>query len=50
MQLVDEYKKCLEDPVYFIEHYCLVNGQPIKLKNCQKKHLKYLHTIRSRYD
>lgn len=26
----EEYKKCLEDPIYFVEKYCSI--EPIKLK------------------
>ena len=33
--MTEEYKKCLEDPVYFIEKYCLVDNKPIKLKDYQ---------------
>lgn len=40
--LIDEYKKCLEDPVYFIENYCTVNGKSIKLKDYQKAFIKYI--------
>lgn len=46
MQLVDEYKKCLEDPIYFIEHYCLINGNPIKLNNSQKKFIKWINQLK----
>lgn len=35
-----EYKKCLEDPIYFLEKY-LIN--PIKLKDYQKAFIKYLY-------
>lgn len=41
-KLLKNYKKCLEDPVYFIEHYCLINGNPIKLKDYQKAFIKYV--------
>ena len=29
--MTEEYKKCLKDPIYFIENYCLINNS-IKLK------------------
>lgn len=41
--MIDEYKKCLEDPIYFIEKYCLVNGNPIRLKDYQKTFIKYIN-------
>lgn len=41
--MIDEYKKCLEDPIYFIEKYCLINGNPIKLKDYQKTFIKYVN-------
>ena len=40
--LIEEYKKCLEDPIYFIEKYCLLNGKHIKLKDYQKKFIKWI--------
>ena len=36
----EEYIKCIEDPIYFIEHYILVNNEHIVLKDYQKKLLK----------
>ena len=30
------------DTITFIEQYCLVNGKPIKLKDYQKKFIKWL--------
>ena len=39
--MIDEYKKCLEDPIYFIENYCTINGKSIKLKDYQKIFIKY---------
>lgn len=34
-------KKCIEDPIYFIEHYCLVNGNLIK-----KKFIKWINQLK----
>jgi len=39
--MIKKYKKCLEDPIYFIEKYCLINNRPIKLKDYQKIFMKY---------
>jgi hypothetical protein len=39
----EEYKKCLKDSIYFIENYCLINGNPIKLKDYQKSFIKYVN-------
>lgn len=37
----EEYKRCLEDPIYFVEKYCSI--EPIKLKDYQKAFIKYLY-------
>ena len=34
-----EYRKCIDDPVYFIEHYCVITNKgnkQIKLNDVQK--------------
>ena len=35
-----EYRKCIDDPVYFIEHYCIILSnkinKQIKLNDVQK--------------
>ena len=31
------------DSIYFIENYCLVNGQHIKLNNVQKNFINWLN-------
>lgn len=31
-----EYDKCIHDPIYFIEHYVIVNGKHLKLTSFQK--------------
>jgi hypothetical protein len=46
-----EYKKCSEDPVYFIDNYCYIvtldHGiQPFKLYDCQKEKIKLIHDNR----
>lgn len=46
-----EYKKCLDDPVYFIDNYCYIvtldHGiQPFKLYECQKKKINLIHENR----
>jgi hypothetical protein len=48
---VEEYLKCAEDPVYFIESYCKIvtldHGlQPFKLYDCQKNKVKIIHENR----
>ena len=45
-KLLKNYKKCLEDQVYFIENYCLIDGNPIKLNDYQKAFIR----IRNNYD
>lgn len=37
-----ERNKCIRDPVYFIEHYVIVNGKHITLTQFQKSLLKKL--------
>lgn len=43
--MTEEYKKCLEDPIYFIENYCLANNKPIKLKDYQKARIKHFYKL-----
>jgi len=48
---VEEYLKCANDPVYFIETYCKIvtldHGlQPFKLYDCQKNKVKIIHENR----
>lgn len=45
--MIEEYKKCLKNPIYFIEKYCSINGNPIKLNDYQKAFIKY---FKERYD
>ena len=40
MEYSAEYKKCIHDPIYFIEHYVIVNGKHITLTQSQKALLK----------
>ena len=35
------------DTITFIEQYCLVNGKHIKLKDYQKKFLKWITQLKS---
>ena len=42
MEYSAEYKKCIHDPIYFIEHYVIVNGKRITLTQSQKSLLKKL--------
>ena len=42
---IQEYYKCSQDPVYFIDNYCMIvtldHGiQPFKLYDCQKTKIK----------
>lgn len=37
MEYSAEYKKCIHDPIYFMEHYVIVNGKHITLTSYQKK-------------
>jgi hypothetical protein len=48
---IQEYYKCSEDPVYFIDNYCMIvtldHGiQPFKLYDCQKTKIKLIHDNR----
>lgn len=39
MEYSAEYKKCIRDPIYFIEHYVIVNGKHIThTETTYKKH------------
>jgi len=44
---ISEYMKCKEDPIYFIENYCMIvtldqGLQPFKLYDCQKKKVDFI--------
>jgi hypothetical protein len=46
-----EYKKCSEDPIYFVDNYCYIvtldHGiQQFKLYDCQKKKIDVIHNNR----
>ena len=48
---IEEYIKCADDPIYFIETYCKIvtldHGlQPFKLYDCQKNKVKIIHENR----
>jgi hypothetical protein len=48
---IEEYLKCAEDPIYFIETYCKIvtldHGlQPFKLYDCQKNKVNVIHNNR----
>ena len=48
---IEEYLKCADDPIYFIESYCKIvtldHGlQPFKLYDCQKNKVKVVHENR----
>jgi hypothetical protein len=48
---IEEYVKCADDPIYFIESYCKIvtldhGMQPFNLYECQKKKLKIIHENR----
>ena len=43
----EEYRKCVDDPVYFAEHHCYIlkengNKSRMKLTNAQKEYLRKL--------
>ena len=48
---IEEYLKCADDPIYFIESYCKIvtldyGLQPFKLYDCQKNKVKFIHENR----
>ena len=48
---IEEYLKCAEDPIHFIETYCKIvtldyGLQPFKLYECQKNKVKVIHENR----
>lgn len=48
---VREYQRCSEDPVYFVDNYCMIvtldfGIQPFKLYDCQKTKIKTIHDNR----
>jgi hypothetical protein len=46
MDGINEYNKCLINPIYFIEKYCLVNNKHIKLNSYQKKFIKWINQLK----
>lgn len=47
-----EYRKCIDDPVYFIEHYCVITNKgnkQIKLNEAQKNILIKIFLILKKY-
>jgi hypothetical protein len=48
---IQEYKKCQDDPIYFIDNYCKIVSLDkglitFKLYDCQKNKIKILHENR----
>lgn len=43
MDYSTEYNKCILDPIYFIEHYIIVDSKNIILKPHQKLFIKKLY-------
>jgi hypothetical protein len=48
---IQEYIKCAQDPIYFIENYCYIvtldyGLQPFKLYDCQKNKINVIHNNR----
>jgi len=48
---VEEYIKCSQDPIYFIDNYCMIVSLdkgliPFKLYDCQKNKIKVIHENR----
>ena len=48
---VEDYLKCAQDPIYFIENYCMIVSLdyglvPFKLYECQKKKVNIIHENR----
>ena len=48
---IEEYVKCSNDPIYFIESYCKIvtldyGLQPFKLYDCQRKKVDVIHNNR----
>jgi hypothetical protein len=43
---INQYKKCIDDPVYFYENYCTINGEkPEPLSEESKKWLRKQRVI-----
>ena len=45
--MINEYLKCKNDPIYFIENYMKVNGKSITLSNAQKQHILEYNSSKS---
>ena len=45
--MINEYLKCKNDLIYFIENYMKVNGKSITLSNAQKQHILEYNSSKS---
>ena len=45
--MINEYLKCKNDPIYFIEHYMKINNKLITLNNIQKQHILEYNSSKS---
>lgn len=46
--MINKIKKIINDPIYFIENYIVINGEPIVLHDYQIKFIKWLQKIQSK--
>ena len=51
----EEYRKCVDDPVYFVEQYCYIstkngNNSRMKLINAQKEYMRKLSSKHKEMD
>lgn len=46
--MIDKIKNIINDPIYFIENYIVINGEPIVLHDYQIKFIKWLQKIQSK--
>ena len=47
--MINKIKKIINDPIYFIENYIVINGEPIVLHDYQIKLLKWLQKYKTNF-
>lgn len=45
--MFNEYIRCKNDPIYFIENYLKINGKSITLNDIQKQHILEYNSSKS---
>jgi hypothetical protein len=47
--MINKIKKAINDPIYFIENYIVVNDEPIILHDYQINFIKWLQKVKNKH-